>query len=151
MIESIIYSLTKLDGVEKIMIFVEGEKLDSLPNSKKALPIELTKSYGINKVYDVNNIFTMDVLNLYYYINIDDNYMIGDEVYDIDDDRYISKSFLNDSKLHEIEREIRTSLLKKNKLKLKKKNTSFISIDSIENINFNIIKLLEEHKNVGIN
>ena len=39
MIESIIYSLTKLDGVEKIMIFVEGEKLDSLPNSKKALPI----------------------------------------------------------------------------------------------------------------
>ena len=74
MIESIIYSLTKLDGVEKIMIFVEGEKLDSLPHSKKALPIELTKSYGINKVYDVNNIFTMDVLNLYYYINIDDNY-----------------------------------------------------------------------------
>lgn len=74
MIESIIYSLTKLDGVEKIMIFVEGEKLDSLPNSKKALPIELTKSYGINKVYDVNNIFTMDVLNLYYYINIDDSY-----------------------------------------------------------------------------
>ena len=74
MIESIIYSLTKLDGIEKIMIFVEGEKLDSLPNSKKALPIELTKSYGINKVYDVNNIFTMDVLNLYYYINIDDNY-----------------------------------------------------------------------------
>ena len=74
MIESIIYSLTKLDGIEKIMIFVEGEKLDSLPNSKKALPIELTESYGINKVYDVNNIFTMDVLNLYYYINIDDNY-----------------------------------------------------------------------------
>lgn len=74
MIESIIYSLMKLDGIEKIMIFVEGEKLDSLPNSKKALPIELTKSYGINKVYDVNNIFTMDVLNLYYYINIDDNY-----------------------------------------------------------------------------
>lgn len=74
MIESIIYSLTKLDDIEKIMIFVEGEKLDSLPHSKKALPIELTKSYGINKVYDVNNIFTMDVLNLYYYINIDDNY-----------------------------------------------------------------------------
>ena len=74
MIESIIYSLTKLDGVEKIMIFVEGEKLDKLPNSKKSLPLELTKSYGINKVYDVNNIFTMDVLNLYYYINIDDSY-----------------------------------------------------------------------------
>ena len=36
MIESIIYSLMKLDGIEKIMIFVEGEKLDSLPNSKKA-------------------------------------------------------------------------------------------------------------------
>ena len=74
MIEAIVYSLTKLDEVQKIMLFVEGKKLDCLPNSKKALPLELTKTYGINKVYNVNNIFTMDVLNLYYYININDDY-----------------------------------------------------------------------------
>ena len=74
MIEAIVYSLTKLEEVQKIMLFVEGKKLDCLPNSKKALPLELTKSYGINKVYNVNNVFTMDVLNLYYYININDDY-----------------------------------------------------------------------------
>ncbi len=74
MIEAIVYSLTKLDEVQKIMLFVEGKKLDCLPNSKKALPLELTKTYGINKVYNVNNVFTMDVLNLYYYININDDY-----------------------------------------------------------------------------
>lgn len=74
MIEAIVYSLTKLDEVQKIMLFVEGKKLACLPNSKKALPLELTKTYGINKVYNVNNVFTMDVLNLYYYININDDY-----------------------------------------------------------------------------
>ena len=73
-IESIVYSLTKLDEIKEIMIFVENAKLDSLPISQKKLPLTLTKSYGINKVYNVNNIFTMDILNLYYYININDEY-----------------------------------------------------------------------------
>ena len=73
-IESLIYSLTKLDEVKEIMLFVENEKLDCLPISKKKLPLTLTKSFGINKVYNVNNVFTMDVLNLYYYTNINDEY-----------------------------------------------------------------------------
>lgn len=73
-IESLIYSLTKLDEVKEIMIFVENEKLDCLPISKKKLPLTLNKSFGINKVYNVNNVFTMDVLNLYYYTNINDEY-----------------------------------------------------------------------------
>ncbi len=73
-IESLIYSLTKLDEVKEIMIFIENEKLDCLPISKKKLPLTLTKSFGINKVYNVNNVFTMDVLNLYYYTNINDEY-----------------------------------------------------------------------------
>lgn len=73
-IESLIYSLTKLDEVKEIMLFVENEKLDYLPISKKKLPLTLTKSFGINKVYNVNNIFTMNVLNLYYYTNINDEY-----------------------------------------------------------------------------
>lgn len=74
MIESLVYSLTKLEEIDKIMLFVNGNKLDTLPHSKKNLPLELTKNYGINKVYNVNNVFTMDVLNLYYYININDDY-----------------------------------------------------------------------------
>ena len=73
-IESLLYSLTKLDEVKEIMLFVENEKLDCLPVSKKKLPLTLTKSFGINKVYNVNNVFTMDVLNLYYYTNINDEY-----------------------------------------------------------------------------
>ena len=56
------------------MLFIENEKLDCLPISKKKLPLTLTKSFGINKVYNVNNVFTMDVLNLYYYTNINDEY-----------------------------------------------------------------------------
>ncbi len=73
-IESLVYSLTKLEEVKEIMLFIENEKLDCLPISKKKLPLTLTKSFGINKVYNVNNLFTMDVLNLYYYTNINDEY-----------------------------------------------------------------------------
>ena len=54
MIQSIIYSLTSLEDVEKIMIFVEGNKLDKLPNSLKKLDLYLDRSYGINKVIDID-------------------------------------------------------------------------------------------------
>jgi len=67
-IESLIYTLTNLDGIEQIEIYVEGKKLLKLPNSKKALPKLLNKEYGINKIYELtslNNIFSYTV----YYVN----------------------------------------------------------------------------------
>lgn len=75
-IETIIFSLTKLDEVEKIMIFVEGEKLDKLPISGKTLPLELTKNYGINKVYNITDVFSTNCFTLYYYASINDEYHI---------------------------------------------------------------------------
>ena len=53
MIEAIIYSLTNIDGIDKVVIKVEGEVLTKLPNSGKKLPVVLDKSYGINKNYDI--------------------------------------------------------------------------------------------------
>ena len=49
MIEALIYSLTEIKDINKIMIFVEGETLLTLPNSKKTLPSILDRNYGINK------------------------------------------------------------------------------------------------------
>ena len=74
MIESIIYSLTELDEIKKIIIFVDGNILLKLPNSNKELPQILTKDYGINKIYDITTISNVNKVTLYYFINIDNKY-----------------------------------------------------------------------------
>ena len=66
MIESIVYSLTSIKDVKKVMIFVNGEILYQMPNSKKNLPETFDRSYGINKVYDLNTISNSTKTTVYY-------------------------------------------------------------------------------------
>ena len=73
MIESIIYSLTSLDGIDKVIIQVEGEILSKLPNSGKSLPTSLDKSYGINKSYDLVTTQDIDSYTVYYVSKYNDN------------------------------------------------------------------------------
>lgn len=74
MIESIIYSLTELEDITKIMLFVDGEKLTKLPNSEKSLPNILDRSYGINKVYDLTSFKNVTSVTAYYLSKYKDNY-----------------------------------------------------------------------------
>ena len=69
MIESLIYSLNEIDNVKKIMIFVESKQLTTLPKSLKKLPNLLDKSYGINKVYNLDSIKDTSKTTIYYIIN----------------------------------------------------------------------------------
>ena len=73
MIESLIYSLCEIKDVNKIMIFVEGKELNELPNSKIKLPTVLDKSFGVNKVYDVNNIKGIVKTTVYYMKKYEDD------------------------------------------------------------------------------
>lgn len=73
MIESIIYSLTSIEGIDKVIIQVEGEVLSKLPNSGKNLPTLLDKSYGINKSYDLVSTTNIDSYTVYYVSNFNDN------------------------------------------------------------------------------
>ncbi len=66
MIEAIVYTLTEIDGVDRIMIFVEGTKLEVLPQSNIKLPNTLDRSYGINKVYDITNLKDLTKTTVYY-------------------------------------------------------------------------------------
>lgn len=77
MIESIVYTLTSIKGIDKIIIKVEGEILKNLPHSKKIIPSVLDRNYGINKEYELttfNNTYAYTV----YYVNKDNdiNYYI---------------------------------------------------------------------------
>lgn len=55
MIESIIYTLTEINGIDNIYITVNSELLEKLPYSNKILNYPLTKNYGINKEYNINS------------------------------------------------------------------------------------------------
>jgi len=56
MIESIIYSLTELKDVKNIYISVDNILLDKLPNTNIKMEQPLNRSFGINKVYDIESI-----------------------------------------------------------------------------------------------
>lgn len=76
MIESIIFSLTSLEEIDKIMIFVEGERLLSLPHSQKKLDLYLDRSYGINKVINISDFHNTNMVTVYYLSKKNDYYFI---------------------------------------------------------------------------
>lgn len=73
MIESIVYTLTSIEGIDKVIIKVEGEILEKLPISGKTLPTYLDKDYGINKVYDITTMKDINSYTLYYVNTHNDN------------------------------------------------------------------------------
>lgn len=66
MIEAIVYTLTSENEVKEVIIKVEGKVLERLPNSNKLLPNIFDRSYGINKNYDINNLYDLTKTTVYY-------------------------------------------------------------------------------------
>lgn len=65
-IEEIVYTLTSEEDISKVIIKVEGKVLERLPHSNKILPNVLDRTYGINKEYDINNIYDLTKTTVYY-------------------------------------------------------------------------------------
>ncbi len=72
LIEALVYTLTEINEVKEIMIFIENTKLDKLPQSKINLPLTLTRDFGINKIYDLTNLKDTSKTTIYY-IGKEDN------------------------------------------------------------------------------
>ena len=53
-------------SIKKISIYVEGNKLLKLPKSNKKLPDYLDKSYGINKIYNLDSLKESSKTTIYY-------------------------------------------------------------------------------------
>ena len=66
MIEALVYTLTDIKGIQEIMIFVDGTKLEELPQSKIKLPNTLDRGYGINKIYDITSLKDLTKTTIYY-------------------------------------------------------------------------------------
>ena len=73
-IESLVYSLTELEEVDSIMLFVEGVKIDKIDD--KIIPNVLNRDFGINKVYDITTLNNVYKATMYYYVNINDNFNV---------------------------------------------------------------------------
>lgn len=66
MIESIIYTITDINGINNIYLSINNEPLKYLPKSKKEIPYPLNRSYGINKEYDINNLKDITKTTIYF-------------------------------------------------------------------------------------
>lgn len=74
MIEAIVYTLTSIDGVEQIIIYVDGDILSKLPKTKINLPSTLDRSFGINKEYDITSSKNINMVTIYYINKYNDNF-----------------------------------------------------------------------------
>ena len=74
MIEAIIYTITSVDEVDKLIIYVEGDILTKLPQTKINLPSTLDRNFGINKTYDFTKTDDINQVTIYYLNKHNDNY-----------------------------------------------------------------------------
>lgn len=87
MIEAIVYTLTNIENVDNIILYVEGDVLDHLPKSKVNLPSTLNRSFGINKEYDIQNYKNVNQVTVYYVNKYNDNYYYVPVTKYLNDDR----------------------------------------------------------------
>ena len=87
MVESIVYTLTSIDKVDGVIIYVEGDILTKLPKSKINLPSTLNKTFGINKEFDLTSTKDITDVTIYYINQISDNYYYVPVTKYINDDR----------------------------------------------------------------
>ena len=74
MIEAIIYTITSIDEIEKVIIYVEGSILTKLPQTNITLPSTLDRNFGINKTYDFTNTKDINQVTIYYLNKHNDDY-----------------------------------------------------------------------------
>ena len=65
-IEAIVYNLTSIENINKVIIYINGIILNYLPKSKITLPSPLTRKFGINKKYDLKNTENISKTTIYY-------------------------------------------------------------------------------------
>ena len=72
-IESIVYSLLEIKGVNNIQIQIDGKIVNKLEKSNITLPDILDNSLGINKTFAINSLKDIQSVVLYYVFNNDNS------------------------------------------------------------------------------
>lgn len=72
-IESIVYTLTEIDGINKVKILINGTPLLRLPSSNKVIPEVLTRNIGINHKSLITSLKETTNITTYFISKYDDN------------------------------------------------------------------------------
>jgi germination protein M len=131
-IEAIVYTLTSIENVDFVIIYMEGEILTKLPQSKITLPSTLDRSIGINKEYNLTNKNNINKTTIYYISEFNDT-MYYVPVTKVNND--------NRNKIEIIIDELSSSnVYKSNLMSYLNNNTKILSVNENENeisVNFN--------------
>ncbi len=87
LIESIVFTLTSIDEVTKVIIYVDGEILSKLPQTGINLPSTLDRGFGINKEYDFTSTNNITDVTVYYINRVNDEYYYVPVTKYLNDDR----------------------------------------------------------------
>lgn len=74
MIEALVYTITSIDDIEKVIIYVEGNILTKLPQTGINLPSTLDRNFGINKTFNFTKTTDINQVTVYYLNKHNDNY-----------------------------------------------------------------------------
>ena len=134
MVESLIFTLTSIDGIDKVIIKVEGNPLERLPVSGRLLKPLLDKSFGINKEYNITKTSDIDSYTVYYVSKTNDN------TYYVPITKYVNKQ--SDDKIKIIVEELASApIYETNLISYINGNTKLINYeiteDDIIKLNFN--------------
>ena len=131
-IEAIVYTLTSIENVNYVIIYMEGEILTKLPQSKITLPSTLDRSIGINKEYNITSKNNIHKTTIYYVSKFNDNTY------------YVPVTKINNDDRNKIEIIIdelsSNNVYKNNLMSYLNNNTEILSVNENENeliINFN--------------
>ena len=131
-IEAIVFTLTSIDGVDYVIIYMDGDILTTLPQSKITLPSTLDRSFGINKEYNIISTKNINKTTVYYISEFNNK------------EYYVPVTKINNderSKIEIIIDELSSSnVYKTNLMSYLNNNTKLISVNETENelvINFN--------------
>ena len=132
MIEAIVYTLTSIENVEFVIIYMEGNVLTTLPQSKITLPSTLDRSFGINKEYDLNSTKDINKTTIYYISKFNDT------------EYYIPVTKVTNDERNKIEIIVdelsSTNVYKTNLMSYLNSNTELLSVNELEEelvVNFN--------------
>lgn len=132
MIEAITYTLTSIDGVDGIIIYVEGTILNKLPKTNINLPSTLDRTFGINKQYDITTSKDITSVTTYYISKNNNEYYYVPVTKYLNDDREKIKIV--------IEELGSSSIYNTNLMSFLNENVKLLSVEHMEdtlNLNFN--------------
>lgn len=73
-IEALVYTITSVEDIEKVIIYIEGNILTKLPQTGINLPSTLDRNFGINKTFDFTKTNDIKQVTVYYLNEHNDNY-----------------------------------------------------------------------------